>query len=450
MSYLLRPLVLLALAGALAAVSFAAAAKPNIVFIIADDLGYADVAFHGGNVPTPHLDRLMREGVELTHSYVAATCSPTRAGLMTGRVWSRFGLVGPDNRRALPWNTVTLPRALKAVGYETALMGKWHLGSKPEWGPNHYGFDHSYGSLAGGVGAYDHLYKRGEFSVTWHRNEKLITETGHVTDLITNEAEQWIARRGDTPFFLYLPYTAVHLPIKEPQVWLDRVPATIKGDVARHYAACVMHLDDAVGRVVAALEKAGKRQNTLIVFTSDNGGSKAGNSDQDYPPDNCPVGKLPGNNDPLRGNKGDLYEGGIRVVGIANWPGGLKPGKFSQPLHVTDWMPTLCALTGYKTERDLRWDGTNAWPQISGKSQEKLTRTMYWVTPQGSAVREGDWKLIVAGGRSKTPGKVELFNVARDPNETTELAKQHPDKVEQLKTRLASIAKSDRDAMAED
>lgn len=432
------------------AASGVAAAKPNIVFIIADDLGFADVAFHGGNAPTPHLDRLAREGVELTHHYVAATCSPTRAGLLTGRFWSRFGIASPENKRVLPWDTVTLPRAMKTAGYDTALMGKWHLGSKPEWGPNKFGFDHSYGSLAGGVGPYDHAYKKGEYSRTWHRNGELLAEEGHVTDLIADEAVKWIAARGDAPFFLYLPFTAVHLPLKEPQAWLEKVPATIQGDVPRHYAASVMHLDDAVGRVVAALENAGKRDNTLIVFTSDNGGSKVENNDTAYPDDQYPNGKLTGNNGPLRGGKGDLYEGGIRVAGIANWPGRLKPGKFDQPFHIVDWMPTLCAAAGFEPKKDLRWDGANAWPQLSGAKSGRFARPMYWTTPRASAVREGDWKLIVQAGRGKGPETMELFNVAKDPSEKTELAAKHPERVAELKRRLEAIARTDRDAMVRD
>jgi arylsulfatase A-like enzyme len=266
-------------------VEAASAGKPNIVFILADDLGWADVAFHGGNAPTPNLDKLVRTGLELTQHYVAATCSPTRTGFMTGRVWSRFGILGPDSRRAMAWDTVTLPRALKSVGYDTALTGKWHLGSRPQEGPNHFGFDHSYGSLGGGVGPYNHFYKKGEFSQTWHRNEKLLTETGHVTDLIANEAITWIESRKNAPFFLYVPFTAVHLPVMEPSEWVARVPATITDEVARHYAASIMHLDDAIGRIVTALEKAGQRENTILVFTSDNGGSTAENYDRQYPAD---------------------------------------------------------------------------------------------------------------------------------------------------------------------
>ncbi len=177
---------------------------------------------------------------------------------------------------------------------------------------------------------WNHRYKQGPFSVTWHRNEKLIEEEGHVTDLIAAEATKWIESRGDAPFFLYVPFTAVHLPLKEPAEWVARVPAGITGDVARHYAASVMHLDDAVGRIVAALEKKGRRENTIVVFTSDNGGSTAENNDLKYPDDNCPNGKLTGNNQPLRGQKGSVYEGGTRVPTLLSWPAKLKPGTLQR------------------------------------------------------------------------------------------------------------------------
>jgi arylsulfatase A-like enzyme len=432
-----------------AAVSAADPGRPNIVFIIADDLGWADVAFHGGNAATPNLDKLAAEGLELTQHYVAPVCSPTRTGLMTGRCWSRFGVTSPQNPRALPWDTITLPRALKTAGYETCLTGKWHLGSKPEWGPNHFGFDHSYGSLAGGVGPWDHFYKEGQFRVTWHRNEQLITQQGHVTDLIADEAIAWLGERKDPPFFLYVPFTAVHLPVKEPAEWLARVPSSIECDVARHYAACIMHLDDAVGRIVAALEKAGKRENTLLIFTSDNGGSTAGNADQPYPPDDYPHGKLPGNNAPLRGQKGQLYEGGIRVPTIASWPGKLQPGKCTVPLQITDWMPTFCTLADCVPDNDVRWDGTDIWPLLTGKAARE-SHLLYWTAPgfRSRALRDGDWKLIVSGeGRS---AKAELFNLANDPNETTDLARRMPEKVAALQDKLAQIAKADRDAVAND
>jgi arylsulfatase A-like enzyme len=415
--------------------------RPNIVFILADDLGWADVAFHGGNAPTPNLDRLASQGVELTQHYVAPVCSPTRAGLLTGRCWSRFGVLSPQNNRALPWDTVTLPRALKSVGYETCLTGKWHLGSKPEEGPNHFGFDHSYGSLAGGVSPWNHYYKKGPFSQTWHRNEKFIEEQGHVTDLIAKEAVEWIRGRGAAPFFLYVPFTAIHLPIKEPKEWVERVPAAITGDVPRHYAACIMHLDDAVGRIVAALDAAGKRENTLLVFTSDNGGSWVENNDLKYPDDNCPNGKLTGNNHPWRGQKGNLYEGGIHVACIANWPGTLKPGKRDAAVQIIDWMPTLTAIAGYRPERNLRWDGVDISSILTGDKPTLEPRTLYWVSPRERAVRRGDWKLIVS-----STGAKQLFNLAEDPGEATDVAQKHPDRVAELTEQMNQAAANDNDA----
>lgn len=422
-----------------------AADRPNIVFMMADDLGWGDVAFHGGPAPTPHLDRMARDGVELTQHYVAPVCSPTRSALLSGRYWSRFGVASPQAERAYPWDTITLARALKSAGYDTALTGKWHLGSLPEWGPLKFGFDHSYGSLGGGVGPWDHHYKKGPYTNTWHRDDVLLEEPGHVTDLITDDAIRWIKSRGEQPFFLYVPFTAVHLPIKEPQEWLDRVPPAITGAVPRQYAACIMHLDDAVGRLLATLDAVGKRDSTLVVFTSDNGGSRAENNDRAYPADDYPSGKLTGRNTPWRGQKGDLYEGGIRVPTIVQWPGRLTAGQRDAPVHVADWMPTFCALAGYQPERDLRWDGQNIWPVLKGDSPAG-PRTLYWAGTgfKTRAIREGDWKLIVQGDGPN--GKAELFDLASDPGETTNLAPMQADRVQHLRQRLAEISAADRDA----
>jgi len=443
------PLLVALLVSSLAVLQ-AEGAKPDIVFIIADDLGWADVAFHGGNAPTPNLDRLKREGVELTQHYVAPVCSPTRTGLMTGRCWSRFGVTTPQNNRALPWDTVTLPRALKSAGYDTCLTGKWHLGSRPEDGPNHFDFDHSYGSLAGGVSPWNHRYKEGPFSITWHRDEKLIKEEGHVTDLIASEATKWIESRGEAPFFLYAPFTAVHLPLKEPAEWLARAPAGITGEVARHYAASVMHLDDAVGCIVTSLEKKGRRDNTVIIFTSDNGGNTTENNDLHYPDDHCPNGKLTGSNQPLRGQKGSVYEGGTRVPTLLSWPAKLKPGTFNGVAQITDWMPTLCAITETKPAQDLKWDGINLWPQLSGAEPVK-PRAIYTVGPgfKARAVRDGDWKLIVSVKEAKGEA-TELYDLATDPNETTDLAAKMPDKVAALRARMDELAKADRDSVVKD
>jgi arylsulfatase A-like enzyme len=422
--------------------------RPNIIFIIADDLGWADVEFHGGNTPTPNLNRLLAEGVELTQHYVAPVCSPTRAGFLTGRYWSRFGITTPINNQGLPFETVTLSKALGDAGYSTALIGKWHLGSKPEWGPNHFGFHHSYGSLAGGIAPYNHKYKKGEFSTTWHRNHELIDEQGHVTDLLTDEAVKWIGEKTSTkntnPFFLYLPYTAVHLPIREPDEWLAKVPKEIEGEVPRQYSACILHLDAAVGRVVDAIDKAGKKDNTLIIFTSDNGGSTAQNDDTKYPDDNCPNGNLPGNNEPLRGRKGMLYEGGIRVPTIARWPAKLQAGgKFDTPVCVIDWMPTFCAIAEAKPETEtLPWDGLNLLPALTGEGRLAKRHLHIAGTRNSWAIRSGDWKLIHTKLKSEET-KSELFDLKNDANETNDLTVENPDKATELMDLLESERKRD-------
>jgi arylsulfatase A-like enzyme len=428
--------------------------RPNILFILADDLGWSDVGFHHGNVPTPNLDKLAADGLELTQHYVYPVCSPTRSSLLSGRYASRFGVTNPQNPRAYRWDTVTMARALKSAGYDTALCGKWHLGSKPEWGPQMFGFDHSYGSLAGGVGPWDHRYKTGEFTQTWHRDGKLIEEKGHVTDLITREAIAWLEARTDKPFFLYVPFTAVHIPIREPAEILQRVPAAITEPSRRHYGANVMHLDDSIGKILAALEKTGKTANTLVIFGSDNGAfPTARNDDPLYPADNYEAGPAGGSNEPLRGIKGEVYEGGIHTPAVARWPGHLHAGKFQGVAHISDWMPTFCALAGYQPEKDLKWDGQNLWPQLTG-AESPQPRTIYIAGPgfRASALRDGDWKLVVSrsGPAKKTADKTELFNLASDPNEATDLAGQMPDVVGRLRAKLEQAAAADRDAEATD
>lgn len=426
--------------------------RPNIVFILADDLGWADVEFHEGNVPTPNLNQLRRSGAELTSHYVAPVCSPTRTGLLTGRYWSRFGVTAPTNTQALPFETVTIASALRDSGYATCITGKWHLGSKPQWGPNHFGFDHSYGSLAGGVTPWSHFYKKGEYSTTWHRNETLVTEQGHVTDLITNEAVQWIAKRdSDEPFFLYVPFTAVHLPLREPAQWLDRVPKEISGEVPCQYAASILHLDDAIGQIVEAIDKTKNSHNTLIVFTSDNGGSTAENNDTKYPDDNCPNGKLPGNNLPLRGKKGDLYEGGIRVPTIIRWSKNIQPGSvIKTPLHIVDWMPTLCQLAGVSVSADqLKWDGIDIAPALTGNGSLP-NRALYSAGTgfRSRTIREADWKLIAFSGKNGSEERVELYNIASDPGERDNRADVMPSIVTKMMQMLKAESARDRDAVA--
>lgn len=423
--------------------------KPNIIFILADDLGWGDVGFHGGDAETPHLDQLASEGVELTSHYVAPVCSPTRTGLLTGRNWTRFGVTTPTNTLAIPLTTITLPRLLAEQGYDTCLIGKWHLGSLPKWGPNHFGFNHSYGSLAGGVSPWSHGYKQGIYRPTWHRNEELIQQSGHVTDLLTGEAIDWIGQRRDRPFFMYLPYTAVHLPLKEPDLWVSRVPAAITDEVQRHYLASIMHLDDAVGRILRAVDASVLKNETLIVFTSDNGGSTAENNDRRYPDDQCPTGRLPGDNLPFRGKKGEVYEGGVRVPTTVWWPGKLSPRKESTPCCIIDWLPTLCAFAGVKVNETLKLDGEDLSEMLLDKNQVKQ-RGIYIAGPnwRSVAVRRGHWKLVEH--RKDENRNYELYDLNRDPTERNDLAGDQPKILREMIQVLSELSRADRDSVVKE
>ena len=230
---------------------------PNILFILADDLGWGDLSCHDAPIRTPNIDRLMADGIELGQHYVTPMCTPTRTALLTGRHPGRFGAHAtvPSNAPVLPDGYPTLATVLRDAGYDTGLFGKWHLGSLPQFGPNHFGFNRSYGSLAGGVDPYNHHYKRGEYSVTWHSDGQLVENRGHVTDLIVGQALDWIESR-DRPWFCYVPFTAVHAPIKPTQAWLDQYASQhfdedrLKDASFKKYAAYASHMDHAVGRMV--------------------------------------------------------------------------------------------------------------------------------------------------------------------------------------------------------
>jgi arylsulfatase A-like enzyme len=440
--------------------------RPNILVFLADDLGYGDVGYHGSSYKMPHIDRLAAEGVRLEQHYVHPMCSPTRAALMTGRYASRFGVTAATNDRCLPFNTVTLASALRSVGYDTAITGKWHLGSLPEWGPRRFGFNFSYGAMAGGTGPYDHRYKTGPYTANWHRNDQYITEEGHVTDLITRQAVQWLAQPRSVPFFLYVPFTAVHIPIKEPAQWVDMY-RHIPDPVHRQYAACASHMDDAIGKIIAAIP-ADQRDNTLIAFFSDNGGTTAGNNDQQYPDAAAQYdgGRVPGNNAHLRDYKATVYDGGIHVAAILHWPARLRNADFQMPTHAVDFMPTFCHLAGFKPASDLKWDGVNLWPILTGEKQSE-PRTVYTVSGGYSSamIRHGDWKLVVhsKGKKAKedksakspetSPAaapRLELYNLAADPGEKTDLSALHPDIVADLQSRLQQVASRDKDALPKD
>ncbi len=442
-----------------------AARLPNIVLIVSDDQGWADIGCNNPKVWSPNLDRLAAEGALLRQNYVMPQCTPTRVALLTGRYPGRFGgaALEASNEPALPKGTPTIADLLRAAGYATFLCGKWHLGSVPEHGPAHFGFDHSYGSLAGAVGMYDHRYRQGAHALTWHRDGQLLEdrEDGvHATDLVTREAVRIIEAERTQPLFLYVPFHSVHTPLDErgpfvqrptqldperPGRWLDedriewfhdpegRIQAEPDPE-KRLLLAAVHHLDSAVGEIVAALERTGQRDDTLLVFTSDNGpqGSWAGNA---YPDDL----KLTDFNQPLpmRGKKLDVWEGGIRVPGFVNWPGKVGPREVVDPVHVVDWAPTFAALLG--VEPLPLADGVDVAPAIFAGAALPA-RDLYWTWSRRTnrwALRSGDWKIVRYGVEEPTDVAMwSLFDLRGDPEERRDVAVQHPEIVADLHRRF--------------
>lgn len=429
----------LSLAGASA---FAGAGTPpNILFVIVDDLGWADVGFHGSEIETPNLDRLARSGVEFGQHYATPTCSPTRTAIMSGRFPGRYGVTAPTNERVFDQGALTLPAALRTAGYDTCISGKWHLGSRLEWGPRHYGFNRSYGCLAGGINQYLHRYKHGQFTQTWHRDGEFIEEEGHSTDLIARQAVRYIETPRSSPFFIYTAFTAPHIPLQEPVEWRARYQGKIADPSRLSFAAAVTHMDDAVGRLIAALDRTGQRDRTLVVFTSDNGAQQNWGNPSEYPGEGLERNSTLGRNTPWRGWKGEVYEGGIRVPAFVNWPGTLTPGKYDAPLHVVDWMPTLCHLSGYQSSGPTYWDGRSFWP-LSNGGMRASDRVLYWRTPNQRAVRQGAWKLIVK--KSKSGSAFELYNLEKDPYETKDLAASETGVFARMKETLTAQSRLDR------
>lgn len=402
---------------------------PNLIFILADDQGWADIGYHGSDIRTPHLDRLAAEGVRLNRHYVYATCSPTRVALLSGRYPSRYGVLAPLSATTHMRGTdAHLPRGLQQLGYRTHITGKWHIGETSEHRPLNYGFDTTYGYLRGQIDPYTHRYKHGNH-VTWHRNDVFFEEEGHVTDLITREAIRVIEQADERPFFLYVAHHSPHAPLNEPPQWIEPYETSIEDIWRRHFAAAVTHVDAAVGELVQALERTGRRKETLIIYSSDNGGQRQWPAPvREYNGRYAPHTTL-GNNAPLRGWKGDLYEGGIRVPCFVNWPGVLGPGKVvDSPTHTVDWAATLLRLAG--GQPDAAWDleGVDLWPMLTGEETQPRPRTLYWRTPQRMALRRGNWKLIV-NRQFENP---ELFDLGLDPHEETDLAAAQPERVQQL------------------
>ncbi len=410
--------------------------RPNILLIVADDLGWADVGWHGEEIETPNLDALAASGVRLEGHYVFPTCSPTRTALLTGRNPSRFGILGPISGRselAVPKGTLTLADALAARGYATALCGKWHLGLRPEVGPRQFGFASTYGYLHGQIDPYTHRYKNGD--VSWHRNDHFQEERGHATDLIAAEAIRRIeaGRDGASPFLIEVAFSVPHAPIAEEERWQKPYATKIAEPSRRLYAAAVTHMDAAIGQVVAALERTGQRDDTLILFTSDNGGPSKGESEKNYEGRYGPLPVL-ANNKPLRGWKGEVFEGGIRVPAFLNWRGTLSARVVNAPISVLDWAPTLTRLAGAPVDARAGWEGIDVWPQLVAMGPS-APRTLYWKTAQASAIREGDWKLVVSSAKNTKESHL-LFDLARDPYEAKNLANQEPERVAHLRELL--------------
>jgi arylsulfatase A-like enzyme len=404
------------------------AAKPNILCILADDMGYADPGFMGSKAyRTPELDQLARTGTILTAFYVQPVCSPTRAVLMTGRYPSRtgvYGVVVPNDPWVLKPEERTLGQALREAGYETAIVGKWHLGdSQPAQLPTQRGFDHQYGLMRGEINYFTH--KHGDH-LDWYRDDQPCKDEGYSTHLLAKEACRRIReKQDDKPLFLYLAFNAVHYPWHVPHSYTK--PFTHLKGPPRAYAGMVAAMDEAVGQVVAALKEKGLLENTLIIFSSDNGGP------------------WPGwitSNGPLRGRKGLLYEGGIRVCAFVCWPGRIPAGKtLNAPFHIVDWYPTLIKLAGGSLEQKLPIDGRDIWPVLTQGAQSPHEVILACgMKPENAAVRAGDWKLIHNGGKN------ELYNLATDLGETNNLAGSRPEMLKELLTKLDTLMGNARGA----
>jgi arylsulfatase A-like enzyme len=413
------------------------AQKPNIVFILADDLGRHDCGFMGGTeIKTPHLDKLAAAGAKLDAFYVQPVCSPTRAAFMTGRYPMRHGLqvgvVRPWAQYGLPLDERTLPQALKNAGYTTAITGKWHLGHfAPDYLPTRRGFDRQYGHYNGALDYFTHD-RDGGFD--WHRDDKECRDDGYATHLIAREAVKFVENTaGKKPFFLYIPFNAVHSPHQVPDKYMEPY-SNLKGE-RRKYAGMLAAMDEAVGQIVAAVEKAGVRGDTLFIFSSDNGGPQPG---------------VVTDNGKFRAGKGTLYEGGVRVAAFATWDGKIKAGTtITEPLHAVDLYPTLLNLTGAMGEQKLQLDGKDAWATIAEGKSSPHAEILINTTPNNGAIRAGDWKLVVNRGKDdpdnpvpkKGKEQLELFNLRDDLHEKTNLAGKHPERVTDLRARLEEYAK---------
>jgi arylsulfatase A-like enzyme len=423
----------LALVAACADATSAQVRPPNIVMILGDDMGYADIGVHGSkDIPTPNIDALARAGIRFTDAYVTGPhCSPTRAGLLTGRYQQRFGHevnmsadAGPGG--GLPPSERTMADRLKAAGYRTALVGKWHLGSAAHLHPMSRGFDEFYGFLGG-----EHSYFESAVNGMnpLYEGRERVEASGYLTDVLTDRAVAFIKREKSRPFFLYLAYNAVHTPMQAPEKYLARFNG-IADERRRTYAAMMSAMDDGIGRTLAALRAEGLEENTLIFFFSDNGGPT------------MPGTTINGaTNTPLRGSKRQTWEGGIRVPFLIRWKGRLPEGKVdSRPIIQLDVLPTALAAAGVGPMAEWKLDGVNLLPYLNGKLQDAPHQALYWRLFAHMAIRKGPWKLVKTMEGPLLPADTtnpdlsgaQLFNLATDVGEQHDLAATRPEKVKEL------------------
>ena len=424
----IRLLPLLAL---LVAAARAASPQPNILIIVGDDMGYADVGFNGcKDIPTPHLDALAASGVRFTNGYVSGPyCSPTRAGLLTGRYQTRFGHeFNPGGAESgLPATETTIANRLKAAGYATALVGKWHLGSRADLQPQRRGFDEFFGFLGGA-----HSY----FTTTGMlRGTEQIKELDYTTDAFGREAASFIARhQSGKPWFLYLAFNAVHTPMDATSERLAKF-AAITDPKRRTYAAMMSAMDDNIGLVLRRLRETGQDRNTLVCFISDNGG-----------PTMPGVTVNASRNDPFRGSKRTTLEGGIHVPFLVAWPGRLTPGVYAQPVIQLDLTATALTAAGLNPAADAKLEGVNLLPYLTGEKTSAPHDALYWRFGQQMAIRVGDFKLVrydgnadtLTGARNQPPSSLKLYNLATDIHEDHDLATSMPGKVQELQAKWAA------------
>jgi arylsulfatase A-like enzyme len=405
--------------------------KPNILLIVADDLGYADLGVQGSrDVPTPHIDSLAKNGVRFTSGYVSGPyCSPTRAALLTGRYQQRFGHEfnpGPagnaDPEFGLPLTETTLPDRLKALGYATGMVGKWHLGFEPKFHPLKRGFDEFFGFLGGAHSYLDQGAGRNQLL----RGHQPVAEVSYLTDMFGDEAVAFIERQKSQPWFLYLAFNADHTPMHATEKYLSRFPQ-IKDPLRQKFAAMHSAMDDNIGRVLAVLAKHRLEESTLIVFISDNGGPTRANGSR---------------NTPLRGFKAQTWEGGIRVPFLMQWKGRLPSGQvYQQPVIQLDILPTALSAAGVEAKPEWKLDGVNLAPFLAGHKKDPPHESLFWRFGAQMAIRMGDWKLVKAPGAGAefaersaraTAAGAHLYNLRDDVGEQTNLADREPEKVKQL------------------